>query len=48
MNCPKCDQEMEHQDYDPDVGILVGGYFCQTCDVFVDDSEIDNADEDIR
>lgn len=45
MNCPKCDKEMEHQDYEPDVGIMCGGFFCTACDVWVDDAEIDHSDD---
>lgn len=39
MNCPKCDQPMEHQDDEPDVGVP-GGYLCEACDVWVDDADI--------
>lgn len=39
MKCPKCNDEMEHQDYDPSVGILTGGYFCQACDMWIDDAD---------
>lgn len=43
MNCPKCDAEMEHIEYDPSVGVLNGGWFCHSCnDVFVGDDEIDS------
>ncbi len=45
MSCPKCDQEMERQEYDPDVGVMSGGWFCTTCDVFIDESEIDLSDD---
>lgn len=30
--CPKCDSEMERIPYDPDVGILYGGWFCHECE----------------
>lgn len=39
MNCPKCDEEMEHEDYDPSVGMMNGGWFCEACDYFIDDSD---------
>ncbi len=45
MNCPRCDAELEHQEYDPSVGVLSGGWYCEACDLFVDDSEIDHSDE---
>lgn len=44
MNCPHCDKPMEHQPYDPDVGIMRGGWFCESCDVFIGDDEVDDDD----
>ncbi len=41
MDCPKCDKRMEHQEADPDTGI-VGGFYCDGCDVFIHDSEVDD------
>jgi len=38
--CPQCDQEMQYQPYEPDVGIMMGGWFCTECDVFVEDEDI--------
>lgn len=32
MNCPKCDCLMEHEGYDPSVGIMRGYYYCSNCD----------------
>jgi hypothetical protein len=26
--CPKCGQQMEYQEYDPDCGIMSAGWFC--------------------
>lgn len=50
MNCPKCDEEMEHVDYDPDVGIMSAYFFCDACDETVDDDgpdpECDRSDFD--
>lgn len=45
MNCPKCDQEMERQEYDPSVGVFSGGWFCDACDVWVDESEVDTSND---
>ena len=42
MNCPKCDAELEHEDYDPDCGIMRGGWFCEACDLFIGDDEVDD------
>lgn len=44
MSCPKCDQEMQRQEYEPDVGIS-GGWFCEKCDVWIDESEVDTSDD---
>ena len=43
MTCPKCDADISdtHQEYDPDVGIMRGGWYCEACDVFVGDDEMD-------
>ncbi|WP_291208936.1 hypothetical protein [Hyphomonas sp.] len=37
MNCPKCDEDIgdSYQEDDPSVGI-VGGYYCDACDLPVD------------
>lgn len=40
--CPKCEQEMQHQDYEPDVGIMCGGWYCTDCDIFVEDEDDDD------
>ena len=42
--CPKCDQEMQRQPYEPDVGIMMGGWYCTECDVFVEDEDDDYDD----
>jgi transposase len=39
--CPKCGEEMEHFDDEPDVNIQ-GGWLCPACDHFIHDSEIDD------
>ena len=36
--CPHCDQEMEHDEEDPDVGIR-GGWYCSHCDESFDDTD---------
>jgi transposase-like protein len=41
--CPMCDLEMEHQENEPDVGI-VGGWYCAHCDS--SSSDEDDFDED--
>lgn len=42
MNCPKCDRELEREPADPSVGIEEGYWFCEACDLFVTDSEVDD------
>ena len=37
--CPKCQQEMERQPCEPDVGIMMSGWFCTACDEFVEDED---------
>lgn len=44
MNCPKCDREMDRQEYDPDVNVQ-GGWWCEACDLFIHESEVDTSDE---
>lgn len=41
VTCPKCDADISdtHQEYDPEVGILRGGWYCEACDQFVGDDE---------
>ena len=39
--CPKCDLLMEHQEDEPDVGI-VGGWYCDHCDYSVLDDQSDD------
>lgn len=47
MNCPTCDSEMEYEEYDPSVGILRGGYFCEACNEFIGEDELDD-EPDVR
>lgn len=37
VECPKCGEDISesHQGYDPDVGIMSGGWYCEKCDVSV-------------
>ena len=42
MKCPKCDRELEREPADPSVGIEEGYWFCEACDLFVMDSEVDD------
>lgn len=40
MHCPKCDADISdsHQEADPSVGIMGAGWFCDACDLPVDDA----------
>lgn len=35
--CPKCREDISesYQEYDPDVGIMSGGWYCDKCDIAV-------------
>jgi hypothetical protein len=44
--CPKCGIEMQHQSYDPDVGIMSGYWFCTTCEPSVTVLDEDEPDYD--
>lgn len=41
IRCPKCDQEMEHEEAEPDVNIR-GGWACNECEEFVPDEDVDD------
>lgn len=47
--CPKCGADISgtYQPYDPDVGIMSGGWFCDACDLVVE-VEDDPFEEDNR
>jgi hypothetical protein len=40
-NCPKCDADIteNYQGYDPDVGIMSSGWYCEACDLFIDEED---------
>lgn len=40
MTCPKCGEEMDHQEEDMSVGIY-GGYFCDACSISISDADAD-------
>lgn len=46
-NCPKCDADVgdTYEGYDPSVGIMSGGWYCEACDLAIPDDE-DQADYD--
>ncbi len=35
--CPKCGQDISHtyEPYDPDVGIMSSGWYCESCDIAI-------------
>lgn len=41
MNCPKCDADISDtwQGAEPDVGIMSGGWYCDTCDLAVSEHD---------
>ena len=42
--CPNCDEVLEREDYDPSVGMMTGGWFCQSCDIFISDLDMEDDD----
>ena len=43
VECPNCGEDISesYQEYDPSVGIMSGGWWCETCDEAVPDDEDD-------
>jgi len=41
VECPKCGQDISdsYQGYDPDVGIMGSGWWCEKCDIHVEEEE---------
>jgi hypothetical protein len=41
--CPKCDADITHtyEAYEPDVGIMSGGWYCEKCEIFVNEADDD-------
>jgi len=39
MECPSCEADISgsYEPSDPDVGIPCGGWFCDECDLFIED-----------
>jgi len=46
--CPKCGEDItdSHEGYDPDVGIMSGGWYCDACELPVSDEDDQYAPED--
>lgn len=45
-NCPKCEADISgtYQEAEPDVGIMCGGWYCETCDIIVEEEDDDAGD----
>ena len=41
--CPSCEQDISdsYQSYDPDVGIMSGGWYCEKCNIAVPEEDDD-------
>lgn len=39
--CPNCGKDISdcYQEYDPDVGMMRAGWFCDPCDLFVEEED---------
>lgn len=37
--CPKCEEDVSdsYQGYEPDVGIMTAGWYCEACDLIIED-----------
>jgi ribosomal protein L37AE/L43A len=44
VECPKCGKDISdtYEGYDPSVGIMSGGWYCEQCDVAVADEGYDD------
>ncbi len=49
MHCPKCDANVSetYQGAEPDVGIMSGGYYCDTCDLAIEEGEYQPFEDDV-
>lgn len=49
MNCPKCDADVDgsYQPAEFDVGIMNSGWYCDACDLFIEDDD-DGSDDYLR
>lgn len=47
VECQKCGADISdtYQEYDPSVGIMSGGWFCDACDIAVPDDEPDEPED---
>lgn len=45
--CPKCEQDISdtYQEYDPSVGIMSGGWYCEACDLAVPEEDEPDYDD---
>ena len=50
MNCPNCYADIgdSFEEADPDVGILSGGWYCEHCELFISQHEVDDGSDDHR
>ena len=46
VECPKCGIDVgdTYEPYDPSVGIMCGGWFCEACDLAIPDEGHDESD----
>lgn len=44
--CPECDADISdtYESAEPDVGILSGGWYCEECDIFISEDEVDEGE----
>lgn len=46
--CPNCGEDISdtYEPADPSVGIMRGGWYCEECDEFISDDDLDDPDID--
>lgn len=50
VECPKCGTDVSdsYQSAEPDVGIMGSGWYCDACDLAIDDQGDDYHDDDVQ
>lgn len=48
VECPKCGEDISetYEGYDPSVGIMAGGWYCEACDLAVAEEDYDDGSDD--
>lgn len=41
IKCPYCEKELEYQEYDPSVGLMNSGWYCDECECWIPEEDYD-------